>query len=590
MLENACRWLAFGVPWLVTLTRVSPSSQWRDDAALVRGLGLLPLGSEGFVSTLLSQVAMMLPLGGRVLRAGLVSAISLAVLARLTYSLVHSLLLANARTPRLAPPLALGAAWLATLGVTAQLEGTVAGGATTAVALLFGTWALLRRQLGTTHAAHQRQQAAFIGAMVALTILENHRLATVLFAMLIAEQAMARRWPTRGEVLGGLASAGLVMVFGLIFLLQPVATLPIAPNLVPPWQSSTSHAAAAAPQSFVGDFGPLQLLAALGGSLWGLARGVLRRPVGVLVLGAAFHLGFCAWPTLPTLLGTAAFRLTSLVSLAALATLAIHAVALGVLKAPLAVARTLSMSLLLLQATSVLVAADDAAYVVDRREWRGTDRFTDEALGSLPTRALVLVRQPELAYRFWAAQVAWGQRADVLVLPIDQLDRGRLAGQHLALEPALAPLLRELAIVGKPTEFSLSTLADVRPLFVEPDPTWDPRIRDHLLPGPLLCQLAPQSLGRSDRSAFVQASRGTLRRLAAAVGSEQPSDQATRQMIARRLRDQTTLLAGFGDRELLQPSLKVYRDLMGRDHWLEELERRLSSRTRGAIPVRDLFE
>ena len=82
------------------------------------------------------QLASLLPIGGRLLRASLVSAVGVALSARLAYALARRVLDDNADTPRLSPPLALSAALVATLAPAWQLEGTIAGGATLAVALV----------------------------------------------------------------------------------------------------------------------------------------------------------------------------------------------------------------------------------------------------------------------------------------------------------------------------------------------------------------------------------------------------------------------------------------------------------------------
>jgi hypothetical protein len=68
-LDATCAWLALAIPLGLTLMRSSPSTQWRDDLAVVRGLGLVPFGGEGVPSTVLMQLAALLPIGGRLLRA-----------------------------------------------------------------------------------------------------------------------------------------------------------------------------------------------------------------------------------------------------------------------------------------------------------------------------------------------------------------------------------------------------------------------------------------------------------------------------------------------------------------------------------------
>ena len=102
-LEGAARRLAFAVPLVVTMLRTSPTGQWRDDLPVVRALGLVPSGAEGMISTALTQLLALLPIGGRLLRAGLVSALGLALATAIAYRLIHPALNLSIETPRLSP-------------------------------------------------------------------------------------------------------------------------------------------------------------------------------------------------------------------------------------------------------------------------------------------------------------------------------------------------------------------------------------------------------------------------------------------------------------------------------------------------------
>ena len=100
-LDTCCSALAFAVPLAVCVLRAATSTQWRDDVALVRGLGLVPLGFEGALSSLLVQAFSLAPVGGRILRAALVSALGVGLAAWLVYRLTRRLLDRNAATPGL---------------------------------------------------------------------------------------------------------------------------------------------------------------------------------------------------------------------------------------------------------------------------------------------------------------------------------------------------------------------------------------------------------------------------------------------------------------------------------------------------------
>ncbi|HVR20900.1 MAG TPA: hypothetical protein VMS65_14415, partial [Polyangiaceae bacterium] len=106
--------LSLVVPLVVTLLRSAATSDWRDDVPAVTGLGVLPLGTEGFLGLVGAQAASLLPFGGRWLRAAWVSAFAVAIAGRFVYASAHRLLEARSSTPYLAPPLALAASLIAT--------------------------------------------------------------------------------------------------------------------------------------------------------------------------------------------------------------------------------------------------------------------------------------------------------------------------------------------------------------------------------------------------------------------------------------------------------------------------------------------
>src|SRR5882724_6418978 len=173
LLDAACRKLAFAVPLVVTMLRTSPTGQWRDDLPVVRALGLVPSGTEGLISTALTQLLALLPIGGRLLRAGWVSALGLALASAMAYRLIQRALSLSLPTPRLSPPLALAATLTAVLASGWQLEGTLAGGITLGVALaLAAIWVAL--------GVNARWSTLALGALVGGTVVESHGAALAL--------------------------------------------------------------------------------------------------------------------------------------------------------------------------------------------------------------------------------------------------------------------------------------------------------------------------------------------------------------------------------------------------------------------------
>jgi hypothetical protein len=126
--------------------------------------------------------------------------------------------------------------------------------------------------------------------------------------------------------------------------------------------------------------------------------------------------------------------------------------------------------------------------------------------------------------RLLAAQITEGQRPDVVVVPLGMLGRGSVAADVAVRERKTEALIRTLSLAGVADEFSLSTLAERRPLYVELDPRWDKSIATHLTISGVLLAFAPQPLGVSDRKASFAASTETLGRLFQSVAPDAPAD------------------------------------------------------------------
>lgn len=499
-LEAICPKLAFAVPLVVTMLRTSPTGQWRDDLPVVRALGLVPSGPEGLLSTALTQLLALLPLGGRLLRAGWVSAIGLALAGVVAYHLIARALSLSVGTPRLTPLLALAATMTALLAPSWQAEGTLAGGITLGVALaLSAIWIAVDTPRRWTMLA--------LGALTAATAIESHAAALALGVALLARALLIRRWPKPHTAIE--ASIGFlapVVPWALYLLIRPHAPnveLDLSGGIGTSSLMSVDAAAerTTALAAWLSDAGLLPCV--LG--LFGLGLGVFRK--SIRALGAPFaalvavdlgfpasKIGILASDTL------APVRLLSLVAIAGASALAVQAVATYVQRARLPFAEPASALLVVFHFTLAFAAAEDSAFAADRRDQVAADAWTDEALDALPQSALLLVRSEALAYRLWAAQIARGARTDLVVIPEPLLERGNVAALLLRQEPALAPLVREMALSGAPSEFSLSSLSDARPLFVEVDSRWSPRLRSHLGPRAFFPSFAAHPLGRSDRA------------------------------------------------------------------------------------------
>lgn len=589
--EPAFRAVAFVVPLVVTAFRTSPSPQWRDDLPAVRELGLVPVGTEGLVSTVVTQLVSLMPVGGRLLRAGWVSALGLAFAGLFAYLLARRLLEAAAHTPRLTPPLALASALAAVLGPSWQLEGTVAGGAGVATALvLLGIWTLLETRPDDVRAA------LGTGALVGLAACESHAAGLCLLAVSFALALYRRELPSARRLValsaGALASFALGAVFFWLRPLSERVSLDLGRGL---GSSSLMAVDAAAPRTtalgaWLSDVGLLSGVLALVGFGFGLLRSRTRL---LMVPWLALLLCDLAYPA--SRVGVlvqdalAPVRLLALIGLALAGALSVQHVGLGLRRARIPFAEPASVLLVAFHFTLAFVSAEASAHAADRREQNAAEVWTDEALSAAPPDSLLLVRSEAYAYRLWAAHVVRGQRPDLTVVPLPLLERGNVRARLLRRAPELAPLIREMAISGRPSEFAMSSLADARTLLVEFDPSWDPRLREHLLLRPFWMEFTAHPVARSDRKASLQRAGHGFSRVLAATSQPGFRDAATRAVLSAMLRERAVLLASLGDRDTAAEVAKALATLDPGDPLAPELEARLKADRRGAVDVAGLL-
>jgi hypothetical protein len=576
-LDAVCRKLAFAVPLVVTMLRTSPTGQWRDDLPVVRALGLVPSGTEGLLSTALTQALALLPLGGRLLRAGWVSALGLALAGFVAYRLIQRSLSLSLPTPRLTPLLALAATMTALLAPSWQAEGTLAGGITLGVALaLTAIWVAV--------GAQARWSMLALGALLACTAIESHSAALALGLALSARALLVRRWPEPHTAIElGLGFAAPLVPW-LIYLLvrphSPNIELDLSGGIGTSSLVSVDAAAerTTALGAWLGDAGLFPCVLGLLGLALGLFRKSIRElgaPFAALVvvdLGfPASKVGILASDTL------APVRLLSLVAIAGASALAVQALATYLRRARVPFAEPASALLVVFHFTLAFVAAEDSAYAADRREQVAADAWTDEALDALPQSALLLVRSEALAYRLWAAQIARGARTDLIVIPEPLLERGNVARLLLRQEPALAPLVREMALSGAPSEFALSSLSDARPLFVEIDDRWPKRLRDHLGPRAFFPSFAAHTLARSDRAQSLKEGAEGWHRALKVATKPGARDTATLAVMQGELRDRAQLLADAGDHDAAQAAVDLLFTIDPRDTVAATLTARLTA-------------
>jgi hypothetical protein len=583
---------AFVIPLIVTAFRASSAPVWRDDLPIARALGLLPAGTEGRVTTVFVQLLSLLPLGGRWLRASWAGALSLALCSYLIYALARRVLERAVHTPRLTPSLSLAGALTATLALSFQLEGTVAGGAPMATALVLAGVLL---GFETVHRKDARLSLA-LGALAGLALSEAHAAALVLSFALLVQGATHRVLPRPRAVLAFIG--GMLVFWG--FALLPMVVRPLAAQggldfghglsasslaLI-----DASGARSTALSTWLTDVGAISF----GLAIAGLVVGVLRTSTRASMIPLfAFVLADLAIPVsrvavlTPDVFG--ALRLLAIAALAVCAALAVQTSAVALTRARIPFAKPAGVLLVVFDFTLVFVGAEDSAFAADRRGEAAAEVWTDRALASVPADGLLLLRSEAIAWRLLAARIVRGQRPDIVVVPMPLLERGNVRARLLRTEPALAPLIREVALSGRPSEYALSTLADARPLFVEFDPSFDRAQLEHLVPQAFFMRFAPQPLGRSDRIAGLQQGASDFRSVVIETEHEGQRDIATRSVLMAETRGQALVAAALNDRKNLESILATAHGLDPEDALAREIDRQLKLKPRGELSLAKLL-
>ena len=582
--------LAFAIPLLVTVVRVSPTSQWRDDLAAVRSLGLVPGGIEGVVSTALGQLLLLIPVGTRLFRIGLLSAAAAALGSWLVYLLARSLLTRNAWSPRLTPALSLAAALSTTLSSPWQEAGTIAGGATVAAALLLGGLSWRRHD-------HPRDPRLWLGLsiLLGLTAAESHFAAVALVLALTVQVVALGDLPSLRHLAMGAAASAVTLIVCLVpTLARPLLGfewIGVGTQLT---QASLAGQLAQGPQDafsqWFKDVGMVSVGLALAGGLWACFRLATRWSmapwVAFCVADLLISRGSGGVVTQDPL---APVRLMAVVGLALGAAIAVQSLTLAIHRVRIPFAYPATVLIVVFHFTLVLVVAESSSYAAGAEPRYGAEVWTEEALGKLPPRSLLLVRSQAVAWRLRAAASTRAARPDIVVVPLPLLGSGSVSTRLLVVEPALAALVREISVNGTPSEFSLSSLADQRPLFVELNPAWDRRLFDHLSPRPLWLGFSPHALGRSDRNVLLESGRASFHNILAAALDDAGHDSATLAVLGARAREQALALAALGDRENARHVMADLERIDPDDPFLLALGQRMDEKARGRVDIRGLL-
>jgi len=585
--DRALAWLSCGLPFVVAVSRAASSGQWRDDVAAVRDLGLVGLGLGGGVTTTLTQLASLLPLGSVTYRAALVSCVALLVATRVLYALSRNALRTldadgpkNASgAPRwLAPILASVATLIAGLSPAWQREATVGGGAMVATALALGSLAVALRVVhGADPTLGRGRQVVLLGLLFGGLLAESQTgaLATALavVAMLVIHRVVQGK---KGGLIAPRRSLHVALgasVLVALLLFAPALIRPMAPEA---WLNL----------GFTGSMGSLSGLDAAATrttalSAWLVEIGLVSAVgAGVGVVAATIRRSgrWLAGPLCVYLLADVLFparnaaliaddlltplRLLALGSLSLLSAVGVFAVVGALARMRLPTARPAAVLLVMFHVMLVALTSEESKRSSDRSEQFAAEEWSDVAVGGLRPAATIVVHDPALAFRAWASRVSRGDRPDVLIVPASLLGRGRLTADLAGRERAIEPVIRSYALTGVPGEFELSRLADVRPLFIEYQQGWSARIVKHLTVEGMWLEYAPQPLGKSDRKELRDASLGQIRRTLAVLEAPGHWDPATSKVVADALRRQARVMIDLGDRPLAGEFLTRGRELV----------------------------
>jgi hypothetical protein len=551
--------LAALVPAGLAASGVANATDGGHDLGVARALGLDPQ-PWGSLDAAVASLFAALPVGTHAARAAMGGALVLAATGFALYVVARQVLSACAPAPRIGAIVAAIATGCAVLSPPWQLEGTVAGGAA-----LGGLLALLPLVLlaGADAGSASESESPRWGLVVFLLALAlGHDLlagacALVSCAALVgvgprARAAVVGAWRTEWRGLVACAAAGLAP---LVVALARTRTsgASVLDVLLASGPAERGVSTTGAPFLFVQhELGAVLGALAVGGAVLSLlvpaARALAAGLTVAMVAGLAS--GWAGAALGPARFGPAV--LAGLACACVLAGVSMQALVRAIAEARLPLAKASAAMVLVLELVAPVDEADDAAERVAARVHGGgvmpeepAAAWDDAAWGALPPRAIVLVTSPRLWHRTAAARATGSIRGDLAIVPT--FARGGLAARFLSRDPALVPLWRDLALNGTPTEESLSSLANERPVITAFEPAWGKVLGKHLVPAGLFDRFEPEPRGTSDRRKALLAFTGKRERLARAVARDHDLADAAAWLLRQRVLD----MASSGDRNLV---------------------------------------
>lgn len=547
---------------------------------------------------LLSAPMMLLPLGTRISRAALASALVTGICGVLAFEIVLRLVAivpAAVRrlgvrrdketiSPAFISAVSAVAVLTALLSPAWQAEATAPGGAVIGALLL-----VFALRLATSDEPATASELPSWGLVAGLAASYEPLVFVAALAVLsprAVEIARAER-PDRSILLRTLISfaTGLLPLLIGVVLVRRSSELTVLAPMFTLWP----RGGLVSLSTFgTAEIGPVMLVVCIAGAVLSLLVADARRlalPLVLLVATAILAI------TLHVPAGPNRFSpvvLAGILGAYALGAATLGAVVIAIAGARVPFAEASAALVVVLELVLPVRAFDETSARREARAPHAAGIWNDIAWGGAPPGAVVLVSDRDVMRRIASARAAGQMRGDLLVIPT--YDILGLEAQHaLVIEPKLAPLYRDIALGTSPEELSLAGLAAQRAVLCSFQSKWDRTLARHFVPHGLLSRFEPEPRSPTERKKALDAFLPAKERLVrTTVTSKDPElAAATASLLRGRAIGMAAMSTNGGERELLSRALEDLRAFAPDDPVGTMLVRR-SVTTKGAIDVQDL--
>lgn len=174
-----------------------------------------------------------------------------------------------------------------------------------------------------------------------------------------------------------------------------------------------------------------------------------------------------------------------------------------------------------------------------------TDVFDDGLRRELPSRAVVLVHNPQTIFRYWGGEAEEMNRPDVTMIPLPLLTYPKMVDRFVQDEPELKALLRSYVLDGKLSTAELQSLATMRPVFLEMDVRIDQEMMDLIVPELLYYRVLTANTTDTDEAAAMRSHALEWGSLYERIG--RPIDAQTKTQLIWRHYADSLYFASVGD-------------------------------------------